>query len=493
MEEPEPHRPPLLRVLFISAEVAPYAKVGGLADVAGSLPKALRALGHDVRIIMPRYGCLNPARHGLQPVLGELSVPLPGGQEPAGLWVTSLGGGVPVYALESERYFAREAIYEYEDDGERFLFFCLATLQAIKELGWQPDIVHCNDWHTGIIPSLLHTIRQDDPFYATTATVFSIHNLAYQGVFNRRLLAMAGLEDELPRPEMGERPGLINLVSRGILHADVISTVSPTYAQEILTPEYGAGLDAALRDRSERLFGILNGLDTDEFNPASDPHLVVSYDVQSLERKVENKLALQQESGLVEDPSRPLVGIVSRLADQKGFDLLEPIVEPLLDEAGLQMVLLGTGDKHYHSLFRRVAEEHPGQAAITLGFDLGLAQRIYAGADLFLMPSRYEPCGLGQMIAMRYGTVPVVRRTGGLTDTVADYQPESGEGNGFVFERYNPYACFAALVRAVEAFRRPGEWRLLQRRGMEADFSWAASARKYVDLYRRAQAWRAAS
>jgi len=478
---------PTLRILFVSAEVAPYAKVGGLADVAGSLPKALHALGHDARIMMPRYGGVDAARYDLQPIPGAFAVPLPDRDEPAGLWVTTMNGGVPVYAVESERYFAREAVYGYPDDGERFVFFCRAVLQALKHLDWEPDIVHCNDWHTAIIPNLLRTACEGDPFFAEMATVFSIHNLAYQGIFDQRFLAMTGLGGTFLRPQIGERPDQVDLLSQGILYADALSTVSPTYAREILTPEYGEGLDAVLKYRKGRLFGILNGLDSDTFDPATDPHLVARYDRDSLDRKVENKLALQREGSLTEDASIPVVGIVSRLADQKGFDLLEPIIEPLLREVGAQFVLLGTGDQHYHDFFRRIGERFPAQAAIALTFDAGLAQRIYAGADLFLMPSRYEPCGLGQMIAMRYGTVPVVRRTGGLADTVTDYQPSSGQGNGFVFQGYTPHACFVALIRAVETFRRPEEWRRLQRRGMEADFSWAASARHYAELYRKAQ------
>jgi starch synthase len=481
---------PPLRILFVSAEVAPYAKVGGLADVAGALPRALRALGHDVRIIMPRYGLVDRAWYKLQPAHHPFSVPLADHNEPAGLLVAALDG-VPVYAVESERYFAREAVYGYPDDGERFLFFCRAVLEAVKHLGWKPDIVHCNDWHTAIIPSLLRTTYEGDPFYAGTATVFTIHNLAYQGIVDQKVLAAAGLGGSLVRRQMGDRKGQINLVSRGILHVDVVSTVSPTYAREILTPEYGEGLEGVLRRRKERLFGILNGLDSEAFNPATDPHLVARYDINSLDRKTDNKLALQHEGSLVEDRSIPVVGIVSRLADQKGFDLLEPIVEPLLNEAGVQLVLLGTGDRHYHDFFRRIGERYPGQTAIALTFDADLAHRIYGGADLFLMPSRFEPCGLGQMIAMRYGTVPVVRRTGGLADTVTDYQSSTGEGNGFVFQNYTSHACFVALIRAVEAFRRPDEWRLLQRRGMDADLSWAGSARRYVELYYKTQEFRA--
>jgi len=480
-----------LRIIFVSAEVAPYAKVGGLADVAGSLPKALRALGHDVRVIMPRYGRVDPARFELQPAVDAFPVPLPDRHEPASLRQTTLDGSVPVYLVESERYFARESIYGYPDDGERFLFFCRAVLEAPKQLDWRPDIVHCNDWHTAIIPNLLHTTYEDDPFYAETATVFTIHNLAYQGVFDQKLLAMTGLGGGFLRPQIGERSDQIDLMSQGILYADVVNTVSPTYAQEILTPEYAEGLESVLRYRKARLFGILNGLDTERFDPATDQHLTARYDVANLDRKVENKLALQREGSLAEDPSIPMVGVVSRLADQKGFDLLEPIIEPLLSEAGVQLALLGTGDQHYQDLMRRVGERYPGQAAIALTFDVALAQRIYGGADIFLMPSRYEPCGLGQMIAMRYGTVPVVRRTGGLADTIIDYQPSTGEGNGFVFEKYTSYACFVALLRAVETFRRPEEWRMLQRRGMEADLSWAASAQRYVELYRKAREFKA--
>jgi starch synthase len=349
---------PPLRILFASAEVAPFVKVGGLADVAGSLPRALRALGHDVRIIMPRYGLVDRARYKLQPAHDPFSVPLADHNEPAGLLATALDG-VPVYAVESERYFAREAVYGYPDDGERFLFFCRVVLEALKHLDWKPDIVHCNDWHTAIIPSLLRITCAGDPFYAGTATLFTIHNLAYQGILDRRLLAMAGLGGSLVRRQIGERPGQVNLMSRGILYADAVSTVSPTYAREILTPEYGEGLDGVLKRRKERLFGILNGLDGEAFNPATDPHLVVRYDINSLDRKADNKLALQRESSLVENRSIPVVGIVSRLADQKGFDLLEPIVEPVLNEAGVQLVLLGTGDQHYHDFFRRIGERYP--------------------------------------------------------------------------------------------------------------------------------------
>ena len=478
--------PSPLRILYVTAEASPFAKVGGLADVAGSLPKSLRELGHDVRVIMPRYGRISPEIYRLEPALDVFQVPLPGGDEPASLLRTDLEGSVPVYMVESEHYFGREGIYGYPDDGERFIFFCRAALEAVRMLNWSPDIVHCNDWHTAIIPSMVKTTYDKDPIYAGAATVFTIHNLAYHGIFDQKILAMTGLGGGFLRPQIGGNSDQIDLMSQGILYAEVVNTVSPTYAQEILTPEYGEGLDAVLKYRKARIFGILNGLDTDFFNPATDPHLTVQYDLESLERKIENKLALQREGNLKVDPAVPIVGIVSRLADQKGFDLLESIIEPLLVETGLQLVLLGTGDQHYQDLFRRIGQRYAGQVAIALTFDVGLAQRIYAGADMFLMPSRYEPCGLGQMIAMRYGTIPVVRRTGGLADTVADYQPASREGNGFVFENYTSQAFFVAIVRAIEAYRRPAEWQLLQTRAMQTDFTWAASAQRYVDLYQKA-------
>jgi starch synthase len=475
-----------LRILYVTAEASPFAKVGGLADVAGSLPKSLRELGHDVRVIMPRYGRISPEIYHLEPALDVFQVPLPGGDEPASLLRTDLEGSVPVYMVESEHYFGREGIYGYPDDGERFIFFCRAALEAVRMLNWSPDIVHCNDWHTAIIPSMVKTTYDNDPIYAKAATVFTIHNLAYHGIFDQKILAMTGLGGGFLRPQIGGNSDQIDLMSQGILYAEVVNTVSPTYAQEILTPEYGEGLDAVLKYRKARIFGILNGLDTEFFNPATDPHLTMQYDLESLERKIENKLALQREGNLKEDPAVPIVGIVSRLADQKGFDLLESIIEPLLVETGLQLVLLGTGDQHYQDLFRRIGQRYAGQVAIALTFDVGLAQRIYAGADMFLMPSRYEPCGLGQMIAMRYGTIPVVRRTGGLADTVADYQPASREGNGFVFENYTSQAFFVAIVRAIEAYRRPAEWHVLQTRAMQTDFTWAASAQRYVDLYQKA-------
>jgi starch synthase len=480
-----------LRILFVSAEVAPFAKVGGLADVAGALPKALAALGHDVRVIMPSYGRIDEAKCAIAPVLEEYPVPVEGRSEKAALKSATIGQGVPAYMVESDKYFAREAIYGYPDDGERFIFFCRAALEAARALDWPPDIVHCNDWHTAIIPNWLKTIYDGDPFFTRTASVFTIHNLAYQGIFDPRILAVAGLGSTgFLQPQLAVGGGQVDLMSQGILYADALNTVSETYAREILTPDFGEGLDSVLRYRKGRLFGILNGIDHEQYNPATDPNIAQHYDVSTLDKKVENRLALQKECGLKVDAEIPLIGVVSRLADQKGFDLLEPIIDPLMTELEVQFVLLGTGDQHYHEVFRRMAEKYPSKASVFLTFNAALAQRIYAGCDMFLMPSRFEPCGLGQLIALRYGAIPIVRSTGGLADTVDEIQPGGETGNGFAFTNYNPYALLVAIVRAVETFKHKNVWRRLMKRAMEADFSWARSAKKYVELYRKALEWR---
>jgi starch synthase len=483
---------PPLKVLFLSAEVVPFAKTGGLADVAGSLPKAIHALGHDVRVCMPRYGRVDRARFGLKEVVAPFDVPLDRRHEQASIWQTTIGQGVPVYMVDNPHYFDRDGIYMYPDDAERFIFFCRAALEMLRqpELDWRPDIIHCNDWHTAIIPNWLRTVYKDDPFFARAATVYTIHNLAYQGIFGHRVLEVAGIDEYgfLYHPEMADMAEVVDLMARGIYFADVINTVSERYAQEILTPEYGERLDPLLRDRRDHLFGILNGIDYEVMNPASDPHLAARFDAQRLEARAVNKAALQREAGLPVSPATPLVGVISRLTDQKGFDLISRIIDPLMSFVDLQLVLLGTGEQHYHDMFSDLVRRYPERAAAFLTFNAPLAQRIYGGSDLFLMPSRFEPCGLGQMIAMRYGSVPVVRATGGLADTVVDYDPRTGHGNGFTFEAYDPMALYAALVRATETYRHEGVWRQLVLRCMAEDFSWARSAARYVDLYYRALA-----
>ena len=478
-----------LKVLVLSAEVVPFAKTGGLADVAGSLPKAIHALGHDVRVAMPRYGRIDPPRFGLKQVVPAFPVPMDKQMEEASILEGSLAPGVPVYFVENGKYYDRDGIYMYPDDAERFIFFCRSALEMLKRLNWQPDIIHCNDWHTALVPNWLKTIYKDDPFFAHTAAVYTIHNLAYQGIFGYRVLEVAGIAEFgfMYHPAMADLTEVVDFMARGIYFADVINTVSEKYAQEVLTPEYGEKLDPLLRDRRDRLFGIQNGIDDEVLNPATDKYLAQHFDVNHLDQRVANKLALQRDAGLKENVDVPLIGIISRLADQKGFDILGDVIDHLLD-LDLQFVLLGTGDPHYHEMFTRVAQAFPGRAAVFLTFNAELAQKIYGGTDMFLMPSRFEPCGLGQMIAMRYGSVPIVRATGGLADTVKDFDPRTGEGNGFSFTAYDRWALFAAIVRALENYKYRDTWLKLQARGMSADFSWGASARKYVDLYYRALA-----
>jgi starch synthase len=475
-----------LKILLVSSEAVPFAKVGGLADVAGSLPKALRRLGHDARLALPKYGRINEAEFGLSKVLDSLPVPVGSDHEPASIFESAVEG-MPVYLVGSDKYFGREEVYGYDDDGERFVFFCRAALEMLKNLDWQPDVIHCNDWHTGIIPNWLGTIYKDDPFFANTATAFTIHNLAYQGIFGPELLEFANLADYglIPHPKDDGLSRLVVLMARGILFADVINTVSERYAQEILTPEYGERLDPILSQRRDRLFGILNGLDYEVWDPATDRDIVVNYDMDSLDRRVENKLALQRETDLPTDPDVLLIGVISRLADQKGFDILAEASDQLM-ELDLQFVLLGTGEERYHRVFANVAGKYQGQAAVFLKFDAALARRIYAGSDAFLMPSRFEPCGLGQLIAMRYGSVPIVRNTGGLADTVQGFDPTTGQGNGFAFDEYSGDAPLRAVKSALDVYHHKDTWQTLMEQGMRADFSWQASARKYVELYRKA-------
>ena len=487
------------RVLILSAEVAPYAKVGGLADVAGSLPLALAAAGDEVVVAMPRYGSIDPNQYGLTPPSSGFMVTLG--------WATSHGFGFyegrmgsadqpdearpRIIFADNTILFGSPQVYGFANEHERFFFFCRAALQWCTETGWRPDVVHCHDWHTAMTVHWLRYSLRWDRFWDETATVFTIHNLAYQGTFGgdfRFGLADVNGTQMLPI-EYARFGGAANPMARGIVEADIVNTVSPTYHEEIRTPANGEGLDTILRERGDDFVGILNGLDVETWNPATDPALSAPYDATDSAGKAANKTALQQSLGLDAEPRTPIIGVVSRLVDQKGFDLVARIVDQIVDQ-GAQLVILGSGDPAIENEFRRVATERPHRVAVRLGFDARLASQIYAGSDMFLMPSRFEPCGLGQMIAMRYGTLPIVRRTGGLADTVQNYDPLGRAGTGFVFEMYDPLACFAAIVRALETYRNPVAWDVLQARAMAQDFSWAASARQYMTLYTHALAAR---
>ena len=480
-----------LRILFVASEVEPFAKTGGLADVAGALPKALAALGHDVRVFMPKYRGVERAGGGLRTVVPRLEVPL-GDRAVEGSVVEGRPGqAVPVYFLAQDDYYDRPSLYmtaegDYPDNCERFVFFCRAALAALAPLDWTPQVIHAHDWQTGLIPVYLETLYRDAPAYRDIATVFTIHNLAYQGLFWHYDLPMTGLGWDLFTPAGVEFYGKINFLKGGLVFSDLLTTVSPTYAKEIQTPEYGEGLDGVLRERAGDLVGILNGIDYEAWNPATDADIPKRFGPEDLEGKAACKAALREEMGLaVPRRPAPLVGVVSRLADQKGLDLVAAAV-PAIVAAGGQFVLLGAGDERYEREFTELALAHPKAVGVKIGFNASLARRIYAGADCFLMPSRYEPCGLGQLIALRYGTIPIVRRTGGLADTIREWDAGAGTATGFCFDALTPEACRAAVTRALGAYGQPGAWQRLVRNAMAEDFSWEASAEKYASCYRKA-------
>ncbi len=468
-----------MRVLFLAAEVAPFAKAGGLADVAGALPAALRRLGHDVRVVMPRYGQIDPEQWGLETVLPSYRYPA-GHEVIAASLRRTERDGVPVYFVEIPWLFGnRPTMYDQPDEQRRFLLFTAGAFAGMEALGWQAEVVHAHDWHTAVAPAMLKGGRAGS-FYLDAASVLTIHNLAYQGWADRaRLDGAAGL-----LPHWVHEPW-VNLLALGAGTADLITTVSPTYAREILTPEYGEGMDAQLRTRQDRLHGVLNGLDLATYDPTTDPHLPARFSAEDLRGKRLCKEALQQEAGFAPDPEIPLLGMVGRLVDQKGFDLFAAAAETLLQEHPLQVVVLGTGQPQYHHLLNQLQHRYPDRLRAWLTFDAALAQRIYAGCDLFLMPSRFEPCGLSQMMAMRYGTVPVVRATGGLADTVEEGLPGDPR-TGFVFWEYREEALRAAVGRALAVYRHPDQWHALQQNGMRSDFSWDRSAALYADLYSEA-------
>jgi len=477
-----------LKILFLTAEANPFAKVGGLADVAGSLPRAIRALGHDIRLMLPRYVTIRSDRFRLEKIGEPFLVPVGPEEEPVHLLGTSLpvkdGDELPVYMIWNDLYFSsRDRVYGFEDDAQRFTVFGHAALGALRLLNWKPDVIHANDWHTGIVPAWLNTIGRGKEFYKGIATLFTIHNLTYQGITGRLILTFARME-HLKHLEV-EPPGMVNWLAQGIAYADVINTVSPQYAREILTPEMGMGLAPLLQERKERLFGVLNGIDYEEWNPATDPHIPHRFDAQTLDGRAANKTALQQMARLPVRPDAPLVGMVTRLDHIKGMELMEGVLEWLVGQEA-QFVLLGTGQPEYHQMLEQMQARFPEHIRAFLKFDDVLAHRIYAGADIFLMPSKVEPCGLGQMIAMRYGCVPVVRAVGGLVDTVSDYNAKFGRGTGFVFSAFTPEACQEALARALQLYNQKDAWRRVQKRCMATDFSWSASAQEYVRLYQRA-------
>ncbi len=465
-----------MKVLFVAAEAYPFAKAGGLGDVAGSLPKALAVSKVEVHLIMPRHRAMNQWRVDL----GPFNVPMGDRQEVAALKEGNLSEVVPVLMVDHPGYFSRDKIYSYKDDGRRFAFFCRAVLEACRHVDIRPDVIHCNDWHTALVPLFLKTFYAEDEIFAGTKVLFTIHNLHHQGLLRKEFLNFLRLPRKPAKAVLHK--GKVNLMKGGILLSDAVSTVSRTYAREIQEPKHGCGLHRVLKRRSDSLWGVLNGIDHEVWNPSEDPFLARGYDPLDAEGKAVNKKALQRELGLP-DSNRPLIGFVGRLVEQKGVDLLAEAL-PELASRRLQLAILGTGKETVEKLFRSWAGKDP-TISINLRYDEGLAHRIYAGSDLFLMPSLFEPCGLGQLISMRYGTIPVARRTGGLADTVLDPAEDSEKATGLVFDEFSKSALLICVDRALKVYGDPAAWARLKQNASSRDYSWKQSAKEYLHLYER--------
>jgi starch synthase len=483
-----------LRILVVASEVEPFAKTGGLGYVTGALPRALRELGHDVRVLMPRYRGVEAHVGALELAVPRLRVPIADRMVEGSLLRGRSATGIPTYFLVNDHYYDREGLYgtaevDYWDNCERFIFLCRGALEGLAALAagperWQPQVIHANDWQTGLIPVYLRTLYRDDPALRGLATVFTIHNLGYQGMFWHYDMPLTGLGWDLFTPAGIEFYGKLNFLKGGLVFADILTTVSRTYAVEIRTGEFGAGLEGVLEERSQDLHGVVNGIDYGTWNPDTDGAIAKPYSADGPEGKPSCRDALRRELGLPSAPG-PLLGMVTRLAPQKGIDLVLEVLPELLSE-GCQLVVLGSGQPLLEERLGAEARARPDQIAVRIGYDDDLARRIYAGSDALLMPSQYEPCGLGQLIALRYGTVPIVRRTGGLADTVKEFDPARRTGTGFAFDALSAPALLDAVRRAAGAFARPAAWAALVRNAMTEDFSWEASAREYVTLYRKA-------
>jgi starch synthase len=476
-----------MKILFAASEAVPFVKTGGLADVAGSLPPALAALGHDVRIILPRYRCVDPVRFRLKKI-ASFFVPLGSWQERCEVLQGSLGKNVTVYFVNKDVYFDRPECYQtrlgdYPDNAERFTFFSRAVLELCRAVDFTPDIIHGNDWQTGLVSFFLKTVYRDSPPFERTRSVFTVHNLGYQGLFWHWDMRFIGDAWQHYHPEGFEFWNKISFLKSGLVYSDMLTTVSKSYSSEIQTPEYGAGLDGVLKKRAADLVGIVNGIDYEVWNPARDRSIAKTFSPERPAGKTACKQDLLKSAGLVPDKA-PLIGMVTRLVDQKGLDIVSEAL-PAIMSLGVQLVVLGSGDEKYELLLNEAADQYPGRMSAVLTYDEQLAKRIYAGCDLFLMPSRYEPCGLSQLIALRYGTVPVVRKTGGLSDTVKNYS-RTGTGTGFVFEEYTAEALIEALERAIAVFNDKRKWRALMQCCMQQDFSWERSAKEYEKVYRKA-------
>jgi starch synthase len=481
-----------VKVAFVASEGVPYSKTGGLADVVGALPKALAAFGHEVELILPRYRMTKPGSP--VPDAQSLTLPLGAGFKFASVQDGGRTSGVKAYLVDCPEYFDREGLYQskgedYPDNAHRFAAFSMAALECLKRSATPPDIIHCHDWQTALVPIYLRNLYPEDTYFRNTSVVFTIHNLGYQGLFPPHLLPQISLHAGLFTVDGLEYYGMVNLLKGGIIFSDFITTVSRKYAEEIQTPEFGCGLEGVLRSRADYLQGIVNGVDYEAWDPATDKLIAANYTPTNLKGKEACKKVLLEKMG-VESPvlRRPVIGIVSRFAAQKGFDLIASIAEPLA-ALDLYIVALGTGELPYEELFRTMAAKYPEKFLVRIAYDNTLAHQIEAGADMFLMPSRYEPCGLNQIYSLKYGTVPIVRATGGLDDTIDPFDGKTG--TGFKFQEYSPQALLATIQTALKAYAAPRSWQRLMQNGMKMDYSWTSSAKEYARIYESLQKARA--
>ncbi len=482
-----------LKILFVATEAAPYVKIGGLGEVMYALPKALREIGHDARVLIPKYASIPSDKYKFDSHIDGLDIP--SGTERKIICNIKVIEGekddeIKNYFLENQEFFEqRGSVYGYDDDAARWAVMCRGALEFVRANTdkWTPDVIVASDWQGGLLPNLVKTEYSGDPVISKIATVFSIHNLCYQGMFDHRHINELDYDDGQSNIPSVSDPRLFktSFMRRGIRYADVINTVSPNYAREITTPEYGELLDAILQERRSRVFGILNGIDYINNDPATNPHVEYKYSARCIADRIKNKTFLQKKFNLKEDTDVPIFAIVSRLSEQKGLDLIINMIEPLLENYEFQLIVLGTGDSRFLTYFGELDKKYP-QVSTHLSFDRALPHTIYAGADVILIPSRFEPSGLTQMEAMRYGAIPLVRKTGGLADSVEKYSPKEKTGTGFVFEKYNNFALYGAMVEAIETYKYKDNWKAMQKRAMSANFSWKKSAVEYIELFKKA-------
>jgi starch synthase len=479
-----------MKILFATSEVAPFSRAGGLADVSQSLPLYISRLGHEVVVVTPKYRLPQPMKPALKALDLNLEVPISWMKKPARVYQSSLRDPVPVYLIGRDDLYDREGLYgneygDYQDNAERFIFFSRAVLELCVALKWRPDVIHCHDWQTGLIPVYLKTLYAAQRELQGTASLFTIHNLGYQGLFWHYDLHLTGLGWELFTPQGLEFFGKINLMKGGIIFADILNTVSPTYRKEILTPENGFGLEGVLQGRSGDLYAVLNGVDYEVWNPEKDPQLAAPFSGAALENKKLCKTRLQERFQLKRRGECPLVAVISRLLDRKGLDLIRQVFPKLMD-LEMEVIVMGQGVDQYQSWALDLAKKYPGQIGLEMNYQDSLAHQIQGGADMLLMPSRYEPCGLDQLYALKYGTIPIVRGVGGLDDTVDDYQPQTDQGTGFKFKAYEAEKLLQTVQRALAVYRDKPRWTRLVQRAMAQDFSWGRSAQEYQGLYRKA-------